>query len=244
MLRGNILAFRLQSRRTRRATRPTAAAITGNLDMSNDLNDVRKSYDIVADEYVRRIYDELQHKPLDRQLLDEFAERVRSAGPVCDLGCGPGHVARYLHDRGVEVLGLDLSESMIKQARRLNHDVRFQVGNILALESPDKAWAGIVAFYSIVNLPAESLPTAAAEMLRVLRPGGRLLLSFHIGEETLHLDQWWDRDVSIDFYFYQPVRIADLLARAGFVIDEIVEREPYAEVEHQSRRAYIVARAG
>jgi trans-aconitate methyltransferase len=56
--------------------------------------DVQTAYDTVADEYVRRIYDELQHKPFDRELLDQFAARVRQSGMVCDLGCGPGHVAR------------------------------------------------------------------------------------------------------------------------------------------------------
>jgi trans-aconitate methyltransferase len=56
----------------------------------------QRSYDQLADEYVRRIYGELQYKPLDRQLLDDFAARVKDAGVVCDLGCGPGHVSRYI----------------------------------------------------------------------------------------------------------------------------------------------------
>ena len=73
------------------------------------------SYDRLADEYVRRIYEELQHKPLDRQLLDEFADQVK--GTVCDLGCGPGHVARYLWERGVQVCGIDLSSGLVDQAR-------------------------------------------------------------------------------------------------------------------------------
>ncbi|HEX4073202.1 MAG TPA: hypothetical protein VHX68_18620, partial [Planctomycetaceae bacterium] len=66
----------------------------------------QSSYDRVADEYVRRIFDELRHKPLDRQLLDRFASGVRGAGPTprpaCDMGCGPGHVARYLSEQGLE----------------------------------------------------------------------------------------------------------------------------------------------
>ena len=73
--------------------------------------DTQTSYDRVADEYVRRIFDELRHKPLDRQLLDRFAASVRDVGPACDLGCGPGHVARYLHEHGVQVCGVDLSAS-------------------------------------------------------------------------------------------------------------------------------------
>jgi 2-polyprenyl-3-methyl-5-hydroxy-6-metoxy-1,4-benzoquinol methylase len=74
---------------------------------------VRMSYDTIAAEYARRIYAELKDKPFDREWLDGFAERVRAIGQVCDLGCGPGHVARYLRDRGVHVFGLDLSPVML-----------------------------------------------------------------------------------------------------------------------------------
>jgi hypothetical protein len=52
-------------------------------------HDLQASYTRVAAEYTRRIADELAHKPLDRQLLDRLAERVRGLGPVCDMGCGP-----------------------------------------------------------------------------------------------------------------------------------------------------------
>jgi 2-polyprenyl-3-methyl-5-hydroxy-6-metoxy-1,4-benzoquinol methylase len=75
--------------------------------------DCQASYDRVADEYMRRIFDELQHKPFDRELLDQFSSRVRESGPVCDLGCGPGHVTKYLHEHGVDVSGMDLSPAMV-----------------------------------------------------------------------------------------------------------------------------------
>ena len=78
---------------------------------------LQQSYDRLAEEYARRIFYELAGKPLDRALLDRFAARVKDIGPVCDIGCGPGQVARYLADCGVEVTGIDLSEKMLEQAR-------------------------------------------------------------------------------------------------------------------------------
>jgi SAM-dependent methyltransferase len=135
-------------------------------------SDVETSYDRVADEYVQRIYDELRHKPLDRQLLDRFAARIGSA---CDMGCGPGHVARYLHERGAQVCGIDLSPVMIEQARHLNPGIDFTQGDMLALSAGDGTWAGIAAFYSIIHIPRDDVVRALRESRRVLRPGGRPL---------------------------------------------------------------------
>jgi SAM-dependent methyltransferase len=193
--------------------------------------DYQTSYDLVADEYVERIFDELRHKPLDRQLLDRFAARVRDVGPACDMGCGPGHVARYLHEIGVEVCGVDLSPAMIERARRLVPGVEFRQGDMMALDAHDRAWEGIVALYSIIHISRDDMAPTLCELWRVLRPGGLLLLAFHIGDETIHLDEWWGQKVSVDFYFYRSEEIAGYLRAAGFEIEEIIEREPYPDVE-------------
>jgi len=218
-------------------------ATTGQRTAEQKTQEVQSGYDRVAEEYARHLYDELQHKPLDRQLLDRLAARVGAAGIVCDLGCGPGQVARYLHDRGIVVCGLDLSPAMVAQARRLNPDIEFIPGNMLALPVEDETWAGIAAFYAIVNFPPGDLVPVMREMRRVLQPGGCLLLSFHIGEEIVHVDELWGCPVSLDFYFFRTEQVTAELKAAGFEIDEVIEREPYApEVEYQSRRAYIFAR--
>lgn len=203
---------------------------------------IRDNYDRVADEYARRIFDELRNKPLDRQLLERFASATAGSGLLCDIGCGPGHVGRYLHDAGAEVFGVDLSPAMLGKARELNPGMQFRRGNMLALDLPDHSLAGITAFYAIVNLPPDALPTAFRELHRVLQPDGLLLLAFHIGSEARHLTEFLDRPVDLDFYFFQPEGIRSMLEEAGFAIDEIVERDPYPEVEHPTRRAYIFAR--
>ena len=131
---------------------------------------------------------------------------------------------------------------MVDRARELNPGIEFRQADMLALKLADGAWAGITAFYAIVNLPPEDLVPAMREMHRVLQPGGLLLLSFHIGEETVHEDELWGNKVSLDFYFFRTQQVTDCLRSAGFVIEEVIEREPYApDVEYQSRRAYIFA---
>lgn len=206
-----------------------------------DLSSTQASYDRVAKEYTERLLHEFDHKPLDRELMDRFASRVAGKGRACDLGCGPGQVAAYLQARGVDVFGLDLSPQMVEQARQANPTIEFQQGDMGALKLPDESLAGIAAFYSIVHTPRHEVTNVLKEMLRVLQPGGLLLLTFHMGDETLHPEDLWGIPVSLDFLFFQREEMEGYLKAAGFAIDEAVERAPYPDVEYQSRRAYIFA---
>jgi SAM-dependent methyltransferase len=203
---------------------------------------LQASYDSVTREYAAHFWDELTAKPLDRALLDCFAELVRGQGTVADLGCGPGQIGRYLHDRGLPVLGLDLSPAMVAAARRLSPELEFRQGSMLALDVPDAAWAGIVAFYSIIHIPPDDLPRACAEFARALRAGGYALLAFHVGNERHHLDQWWGHTVALDFQFYEPEQLEDRLTEAGFVVEARLTRRPYEPLEHPSQRGYLLAR--
>ena len=123
------------------------------MDKDEKQQKLQSSYDAVAEEYARRIYNELKDKPLDRSVLDRFAKEAQP--PICDIGTGPGHVARYLHEQGADVFGIDLSREMIAQARKLNPEIDFQQGNMLALDAPENIWGGITAFYSIIHVPRD-----------------------------------------------------------------------------------------
>lgn len=207
------------------------------------LANTRATYDRVAEEYAARIAGELAGKPLDRALLACFAEQVGGLGAIADIGCGPGHVAKYLYGLGASVVGIDLSPEMVAVAQRLSPEISFEQGSMLSLVVPDAAWGGIVALYSIIHLPPEARPQALAEFFRVLRPDGLLLLAFHMGDEQRHLEEWWGESVSLDVWFLQPREIESLLRNAGFTTEMSLVRQPYApDVEHQSQRAYILAR--
>jgi SAM-dependent methyltransferase len=205
--------------------------------------ELQSGYDPVAEDYAREFRDEMSKKPFDRKMLDWLAEKVNGLGTICDLGCGVGQVAGYLHGRGASVCGIDLSTEMIKQARRLNPDIAFRQGNMLALTGvAEDSFGGIAAFYSIIHIPRPSLVDAMREMKRVLCPGGRLLLTFHIGQKDVHLDEWWNKPVSLDFYFFETEEMKGNLTQAGFELEEVIERDPYPDVEVQTRRAYVFAR--
>lgn len=212
---------------------------------SPHLHAVRTAYDTVAVDYERLLRDALQTRPLDRAMLAAFAEAVRAegAGPVADLGCGPGRVTGHLHELGVSVFGIDLSAEMVAVARRTFPGLRFDEGSMTALDLEDGSLGGIVSWYSIVHTPPEVLPTVFAEFHRVLAPGGHLLIAFKVGNQLRHLDKAYGHALSLDVYWMPPDEVADLLGAAGLVVDARLIREPDdQERPTQGRQAYFLAR--
>jgi SAM-dependent methyltransferase len=97
---------------------------------------------------------------------------------VLDLGCGSGSNTVLLTNRGARVIGLDLSPDLVELAgRRLavnatEADVRFLVGSSHAIDLPD---GSIDVVFGIAILHHVDLAQTAAEVWRVLRPGGRAI---------------------------------------------------------------------
>ncbi|GGS52688.1 class I SAM-dependent DNA methyltransferase [Actinokineospora fastidiosa] len=178
------------------------------------MNDVRASYDKVAADYAALLHDELAGKPFDRAMLATFAELVD--GPVVEVGCGPGRIAAHLHGLGVDVSGIDLSPGMVAVARRTYPGLRFAVGTMTALDIPDTALRGVVAWYSICHTPLDDLPAVFVELHRVLAPGGLLLLAFKAGDRKGRLSHAYGHDLSLDVHWHPPERVAAMAADAGF----------------------------
>ncbi|MEU6380053.1 methyltransferase domain-containing protein [Streptomyces sp. NPDC046909] len=207
---------------------------------SNFLTRTRVFYDTVAEDYAERFRDVLTVTPIDRALIDAFAELVGRGGAVADLGCGPGRVTAYLDSLGLSVFGLDLSESMLAIARRENPGLRFERGSMLELDVADGSLAGVVSWYSSIHTPVDELPRLFGEFLRVLAPGGHLLIAFQVGDEPKRHDKPFGHDVILDFLRRQPETVVELLEAAGFALVSRTVREP--DASELSRQAFLIAR--
>jgi ubiquinone/menaquinone biosynthesis C-methylase UbiE len=206
------------------------------------LDAVRTSYDTVADDYAELLRDSLAASPTDRAMLGLFAEQVAASGggEVADLGCGPGRITGHLAALGLDVRGVDLSAGMVAVARREHPQLRFDVGSMTALDVADGSLAGALAWYSLIHLPTADLPAVLAELARVLRPGGHLLVAFQVGDEEVRLREAYGHPVSLVVHRRTPDLVIALLADAGLAVHTRLVRDPVGW--ETSPQAYLLAR--
>lgn len=196
--------------------------------------ETRAGYDGVVELYAELFADRLETQPFARAMIGTFAELVRGTGDrrVADAGCGPGHLTAMLHELGLDAFGFDLSPGMVEHARRAHPGLRFDVARMEAMPVEDGALGGVMAHYSMIHTPPDELPVLLKEQVRVLAPGGLLLVSFFgtEGPEPIRFDH-----KVAPAYSWPADRLAGLLTAAGLT--------PFARLLHDpaSERGFLDA---
>lgn len=109
-------------------------------------------------------------QPVMHALLDPLAP-----SRVLDAACGTGRYSAHLAARGHEVIGVDRSAAMLARARAKLPQSTFREGDLEALPLADASVDAVVCALALVHLPLVS--AAVAELARVVRPGGRVIVS-------------------------------------------------------------------
>ena len=211
------------------------------MDDSTFLDRTRDGYDRTAAGYVGAFQNHLDGRPLDHAMLKAFVDLVPTHHRVADIGCGTGVATAILRAHGADAFGIDLSPNMITEARRLNAGIEFTVGSMTELDLPDASVGGVCAWYSVIHIPDELLPTVFAEFHRVLIPGGVALLAFQIGDRPRHLTEAFGESVDLTFHRRRPAAVAELLAEAGLPVHAQLVRGPEGGVE-STPQGYLIAR--
>ncbi len=207
----------------------------------------RAVYDKAAPRYVQFVGTEISSAtegPVDQSLLVAFIELVKrqTVGRVADVGCGPGRVAAFMAERGLDVVGVDVSQAMLAVARTAHPHIEFQEGQLDALPIETRALAGAVCWYSIIYTPPDRLAEAFGELARVLIPGGYLLLAFQAEGEPVHRADWHGTHLPLTSYRHSVQQVAGCLEDAGFKISTTVLRAPEMEGETSSQ-GFVLARS-
>ncbi len=204
---------------------------------------VLAAYDSSAANYADALDDELTHKPFDTWLLSRVVD-LAPAGPVIDVGCGPGQVAAFLAGQGRTASAVDLSPAMIDQVRSRHPEIDARVGDLTDLLRPAAAagWSAVTAWYALVHLAPSELPGAIRALARVLLPGGILALALHVGEEVRHVDELFGAAVDVEFVFHDRTQVLEACTSAGLADIEWYLRGSDAAHEVNTERLYVLAR--
>ena len=171
-----------------------------------------KAYGSRAAEYTRILGNIDATAPADRELISSWAH-AHPDGSILDVGCGPGHWTNWLHERGIDIEGVDPAPEFVDAALRRFPGVRFRVGRAEQLDVADSSLAGILAWYSLIHLSPDRMPEVLAEFARALAPGGGLLVGCFDGAR---LDPFAH---AITTAHYWPIdHLSLLIEQAGFAV--------------------------
>lgn len=177
-----------------------------------------RSYDRTAAGYAERTYKIQQ--PSQR---GSFMSYLASPGAsILDLGCGPGRDTNFYREQSYRVVGADLSQGMLEEARRRTPGGTFVRADMRRLPFKDRSFQGIWASASFLHLPKGSAGLALNEMQRVLDDNGVLFMAVRRGEA----ESWREpEDAPARFYFayYQSDELAAKVGQAGFEILSLSE---------------------
>jgi len=117
----------------------------------------------------------------DGDVIEPWAAAV--SGRILDVGAGTGRWSGRLAALGHTVEGLEPVDQFAEIARRTHPSVVFRHASLSDLVGSDERWSGILAWYSLIHLGPDKLPTALTILRRVLEEDGSLLLSFFSGPQ-------------------------------------------------------------
>jgi SAM-dependent methyltransferase len=200
-----------------------------------DFQPVRDAYSSMSEQYIGLVGDGSQEHVDDVNLVRRHLAGL--AGPVLDLGCGPGQWTSCLHSLGADVTGVEMVPEFVTYARENHPGLEFRQGSMTELGIADHSVAGILSWYSTIHLPPAELDSVLAEFRRLLEPSGVLVAGFFDSDDDV---AQFDHKV-IPAYRWPADAFSARLARAGFVEVERLRRQV---LERPDRRyAAIAARA-
>jgi SAM-dependent methyltransferase len=200
----------------------------------------RQAYNLAAQRYHDLFHDEMNEKEYDRRLLDSFAGRFNKDSLICDAGCGPsGHIGRYVFDKGIQVVGVDISDKCVELARQYNPKMRFERRDIGNLAFDDSSFDGMISYYSIIDTPKKYVSRIFSEFHRVLKPGGYLLVAVKAGMTEGYIDNLLGIKTEIYFTLFTEKEMTRYFEKAGFLLEFIERRNPY-DFEISNERIFAI----
>ena len=197
-----------------------------------------KHYDTIAKKYDELYFEDFS----DKKFIDEFLSLLPENTKILDIGCGSGQFTKYFSEKGFTTIGIDVSEEMLKIARKKVLNCEFKFMDMRELEFNNEEFDGLFVFYSLYHLSKKDVPLALKEFNRVLKPNGIIMLALQEGKDEKVIVEPLDKSKKIFVDHFETEEINNLLKKNGFQVLKNYSRSSLSKEEFSSDKIFVIAR--
>jgi len=206
------------------------------MSISELSNLVVSVYDRIASGYTEA-YSENDEQ--DFKYFDEFIAKL-SGKKLIDMGCGSGVNTAFFKKNGFDIIGIDASANMLEIARKINPKIQFEKQDILHTSFDANIFDGVVLAYVINHFNQNGLILLKTEIDRILKNGGLLFVSAHVGDTDGFIPDPLDNTIKI-YYNFLVIDVLDELF-SGYKREFFNIRSSYSPEEFLCDKMFIVYR--
>ncbi len=192
--------------------------------MANDYNETIQWYEDNALTYSQAI-----SQSVDSDLINQFVSYLPPNAIILDAGCAAGRDAGEFAKRQVDYTGVDLSNNLLRIAKRNNPSLTFIQADFSQLPLPNNSFDGIWANASLVHLPSiRTVKLVISEFYRILKPGGTIFIRVKQQVGSTRTGVVSDSLVKQKRFFrwYTKAELQNYLKSAGFSILDVKDNQP------------------
>lgn len=199
---------------------------------------VRRGYDRLADAYA----EERSANPMEVDVVERFLDSLAPSARILDAGCGQGTPVLTRVSGSASVVGLDASRGQLQRATANAPAAVLVQGDMTGLPFREGTFDAVTACHSLIHVPVDQHRVVLEAFERVLRPGGRLLLTTGGTEWSGSNPDWLDSGTEMHWSMAGPEAARDRLQAVGFSVADEGTVENGLGDDEDATFPYFVAR--
>ncbi|MEK7165398.1 MAG: class I SAM-dependent methyltransferase [Patescibacteria group bacterium] len=170
-------------------------------------------YNAIAADYADTIENYAPQKE-----LDQFLRLVKKGGEILDVGCAAGRDSFYFAEHELKVTGIDLSEQLLKIARKKGPHLNFKKQDMRQLKFSPASFDGIWAHASLLHLSRNEVPSVLRQFFKILKSTGILYISVKVGDGEADVIDDFSSEYPRHFTFFRKVELNKMIGNSGFKV--------------------------
>lgn len=179
--------------------------------MSDRIKKTIEQYNKIAYRYAQNI---ASRQP--SQEIERFIKLLKPHDKILDVGCAAGRDCRIFKNKGFEIVGIDLSEKLLKIAKQNNPDIEFKVADFRKLPFPDDSFNGLWVNTTFHHLDRKDMLPTLKDFIRVLANNGILFIRTKLGKGNIKVKEDLALNEERGFTLLTQTELEIMVSKVGF----------------------------